>query len=128
MKADEATLVEVDEIGDIVAESITSYFGKHGWLIEKFKEIGIDPKFNVVKPTGGVLTGKKLVLTGTLPTLTRTEATELIEKAGGTTSSSVSKSTDYVLAGENAGSKLDKARSLGVKIITENELLAMING
>lgn len=128
MKADESTLVEVDEIGDIVAESITSYFGKHGWLIEKFKEIGIDPKFNVVKPTGGVLTGKKLVLTGTLPTLTRTEATELIEKAGGTTSSSVSKSTDYVLAGENAGSKLDKARSLGVKIITENELLAMING
>lgn len=128
MKADEATLVEVDEIGDIVAESITSYFGKHGWLIEKFKEIGIDPKFKVVKPTGGVLTGKKLVLTGTLPTLTRTEATELIEKAGGTTSSSVSKSTDYVLAGENAGSKLDKARSLGVKIITENELLAMING
>lgn len=128
MKADEATLVEVDEIGDIVAESITSYFGKHGWLIEKFKEIGIDPKFNVVKPTGGVLTGKKLVLTGTLPTLTRTEATELIEKAGGTTSSSVSKSTDYVLAGENAGSKLDKARSLGVKIITENELLTMING
>ncbi len=128
MKADEATLVEVDEIGDVVAESITSYFGKHGWLIEKFKEIGIDPKFNVVKPTGSVLTGKKLVLTGTLPTLTRTEATELIEKAGGTTSSSVSKSTDYVLAGENAGSKLDKARSLGVKIITENELLAMING
>lgn len=128
MKADESTLVEVDEIGDIVAESITSYFGKHGWLIEKFKEIGIDPKFNVVKPTGGVLTGKKLVLTGTLPTLTRTEATELIEKAGGTTSSSVSKSTDYVLAGENAGSKFDKARSLGVKIITENELLAMING
>lgn len=128
MKADETTLVEVDEIGDIVAESITSYFGKHGWLIEKFKEIGIDPKFNVVKLTGGVLTGKKLVLTGTLPTLTRTEATELIEKAGGTTSSSVSKSTDYVLAGENAGSKLDKARSLGVKIITENELLAMING
>lgn len=128
MKADEATLVEVDEIGDIVAESITSYFGKHGWLIEKFKEIGIDPKLNVVKSTGGVLTGKKLVLTGTLPTLTRTEATELIEKAGGTTSSSVSKSTDYVLAGENAGSKLDKARSLGVKIITENELLAMING
>lgn len=128
MKADEATLVEVDEIGDVVAESITSYFGKNGWLIEKFKEIGIDPKFNVVKPTGGVLTGKKLVLTGTLPTLTRTEATELIEKAGGTTSSSVSKSTDYVLAGENAGSKLDKARSLGVKIITENELLAMING
>lgn len=128
MKADEATLVEVDEIGDIVAESITSYFGKHGWLIEKFKEIGIDPKLNVVKPTGGVLTGKKLVLTGTLPTLTRTEATELIEKAGGTTSSSVSKNTDYVLAGENAGSKLDKARSLGVKIITENELLAMING
>lgn len=128
MKADEAKLVEVDEIGDIVAESITSYFGKHGWLIEKFKEIGIDPKFNVVKPTGGVLTGKKLVLTGTLPTLTRTEATELIEKAGGTTSSSVSKNTDYVLAGENAGSKLDKARSLGVKIITENELLAMING
>lgn len=126
MKADEATLVEIDDIGDIVAKSITSYFGKHAWLVEKFREIGIDPVINAAKNDGGALKGKKFVLTGTLPTLTRSEATEIIEKAGGETASSVSKNTDYVLAGENAGSKLDKARLLGVKIISESDLMELV--
>ena len=126
MKADEATLVEIDDIGDIVAKSITSYFGKHAWLVEKFRAIGIDPVINAAKNDGGTLKGKKFVLTGTLPTLTRSEATEIIEKAGGETASSVSKNTDYVLAGENAGSKLDKARLLGVKIISESDLMELV--
>ena len=71
----------------------------------------------------GVFAGKTFVLTGTLPTLTREEATAKIEAAGGKTSGSVSKKTDYVLAGEEAGSKLDKAKELGVKILDEAEFL-----
>ena len=71
--------------------------------------------------------GKTFVLTGTLPTLTREEATAKIEAAGGKTSGSVSKKTDYVLAGEEAGSKLDKAKELGVKILDEAEFLALTN-
>ena len=94
--------------------------------MEKFREIGIDPVINAAKNDGGALKGKKFVLTGTLPTLTRSEATEIIEKAGGETASSVSKNTDYVLAGENAGSKLDKARLLGVKIISESDLMELV--
>ena len=70
--------------------------------------------------------GKTFVLTGTLPTLSRNEATEIIENFGGRTTSSVSKKTTYVLAGEEAGSKLDKAQKLGVKIITEDEFKAML--
>ena len=70
--------------------------------------------------------GKTFVLTGTLPTLSRNEASDIIEKFGGKTSSSVSKKTDYVLAGEEAGSKLTKAKDLGVKIIDENEFMEMI--
>ena len=73
------------------------------------------------------LSGMKFVLTGSLPTLTRNEASELIEKHGGTTSSSVSKNTDFVLAGESAGSKLDKAKKLDIKILDEEEFLKMIH-
>ena len=75
----------------------------------------------------GLLLGLTFVLTGTLPTMSRKEASALIEKNGGKTSSSVSKKTDYVLAGEDAGSKLTKAQSLGITVITEEELLRMIN-
>jgi DNA ligase (NAD+) len=76
----------------------------------------------------GVLAGKTLVLTGTLPTLTRDQGKELIEAAGGKVSSSVSKKTDYVVAGAEAGSKLTKAQELGVPVIDEAALLALLNG
>lgn len=78
------------------------------------------------KKVGGVLEGKTFVLTGTLPTMKRSEAQNLIEDNGGKVSSSVSKKTDFLLAGEEAGSKLDKAQKLGVTVISEGELIDMI--
>jgi DNA ligase (NAD+) len=83
-------------------------------------------KSSLYKATeAGPLTGKTFVLTGTLPTLKREQAKALIEEAGGKVAGSVSKNTDYVVAGEDAGSKLDKARALGVKTITEGDLLKL---
>ena len=76
---------------------------------------------------GDLLLGKTFVLTGTLPTYTRDQASEIIEKLGGKVSSSVSKKTSFVLTGEDAGSKLAKAQQLGVKVISESEFLEMIN-
>ncbi len=119
-------LLQMDEIGEVIADSIVDYFAKHGALIARFKELGIDPK-SAAKSQNGALSGKKFVLTGTLPTYTRGEASKLIEAAGGEVVSSVTKDTDYVLAGENAGSKLDKARARNIKIITENEFMGMLN-
>ncbi len=124
-KASVETLTSIDEIGDIVANSIIDYFASHQRLIERFKEIGIDPK-NEKKATSGKLSGKKFVLTGTLPTLTRSQATALIEEAGGIVSSSVSKETDFVLAGESAGSKLDKAKKLGIPVLDEKTFKEML--
>lgn len=126
MDAERETLLEIEDIGEVVADSITSYFGKHRALIEKFREIGIDPKIEQ-QTANGVFSGKKFVLTGTLPTYTRGEATKLIENAGGEVASSVSKDTDYVLAGDNAGSKLEKARQKGIKIISEKEFISLLN-
>ena len=126
MEAERETLLEIEDIGEVVADSITSYFGKHRALIEKFREIGIDPKIEE-QTANGVFSGKKFVLTGTLPTYTRGEATKLIENAGGEVASSVSKDTDYVLAGDNAGSKLEKARQKGIKIISEKEFISLLN-
>jgi DNA ligase (NAD+) len=74
----------------------------------------------------GVFKGKKIVLTGTLPTLSRSQATELVENAGGKVTSSVSKATDFVVAGDEAGSKLDKAKELGITVLSEADLLAML--
>ena len=82
----------------------------------------------IVVAAGGALSGKTVVITGTLPTLTRTKATEMVEEAGGRVTSSVSKATTFVVAGEEAGSKLEKARSLGVEIMDEAELLRRIGG
>lgn len=126
MDAERETLLEIEDIGEVVADSITSYFGKHRALIEKFREIGIDPKIEQ-QTANGAFSGKKFVLTGTLPTYTRGEATKLIENAGGEVASSVSKDTDYVLAGDNAGSKLEKARQKGIKIISEKEFISLLN-
>lgn len=118
-------LIAVPDIGEIVAQSITDYFKRHADVIARFKKIGIDPVCE--KRKGGVLDGLKFVLTGTLPTLSRDEARAKIEAAGGSVMSSVSKLTDIVLAGESAGSKLEKAKALGKKIIDETEFLNMLN-
>ncbi len=125
MNADTEQLVAIPDIGETVARSIVEYFSSHADVIDRYKKIGIDPKFE--KRSDGKLSNLKFVLTGTLPTLTRDEAREMIERAGGSVMSSVSKLTDIVVAGENAGSKLEKARTLGKKIIDETQLKNMIN-
>lgn len=120
-------LCEVDDIGDITAKNIVNFFSHQqtNKLVAKLKNAGVKTVFesDVIDTR---FAGKIFVLTGTLPTMDRKEASVLIEKYGGKTSSSVSKKTDYVLAGEEAGSKLKKAKSLGITIITENDLLQMI--
>lgn len=118
-------LIAIPDIGEIVAQSIVEYFARHGDVLEKYRSLGINPTY--ARRTGGALSGLKFVLTGTLPTLKRDEAREMIENAGGVVLSGVSKLTDIVLAGDSAGSKLDKARALGKKIIDETEFKNMLN-
>ena len=96
-------------------------------LINSLKELGVKMKSSAPANKEGIFTGKTFVLTGTLPTYKRSEAAKIIEANGGKTSSSVSKKTDYVLAGEETGSKLTKAQSLGVTVITEEEFKNMLN-
>lgn len=119
-------LCEIEGIGEIMAQSIVEFFSLDGTkeLIYRLAEAGVNMN-STLKKKEGIFSGKTFVLTGTLPTLTRSEATEIIEKQGGKTSSSVSKKTDFVVAGEAAGSKLDKANSLGITVISEEELLKM---
>jgi DNA ligase (NAD+) len=118
------------EVGPVVADSVLRYFasteGKK--FMERLRQLGLDPRSDNLRSAtaAGPLAGKTLVLTGTLPTLSREEATALIEKAGGHVSGSVSKKTDYVVAGEEAGSKLAKARDLGVTILDEQEFRALL--
>jgi DNA ligase (NAD+) len=122
-------LESIDGIGGIMAQSIVDWFAEpeHRELIERLRSAGLNflSKSNTVAKDGPFL-GKTFVLTGTLPTLGRTEATEKIEAAGGRTSSSVSAKTDYLLAGEAAGSKLAKAEKLGVTILSEAEFLDVL--
>jgi DNA ligase (NAD+) len=115
------------------AESVLKFFGSDVGkrLLSRLGQLGIRPS-NVEAPSpdgpSSVLAGKTFVLTGTLPTLSRDEASKLIREAGGNVSSSVSRNTDYVLAGEEAGSKLDKAKALSVKIIDEPEFRRLLGG
>ncbi|MBD5402054.1 NAD-dependent DNA ligase LigA [bacterium] len=120
-------LSSIESIGDIIAKTIYEYFCdvENLKLIEELKALGVNPTAKV-KPKSDKLQGKTFVLTGTLQNMTRDEASEIIKLNGGKTSSSVSKKTSYVLAGENAGSKLDKAQNLGVIILTEDDFLEMI--
>ena len=129
MNADTQTLSSIDGFGSVMAESVTEYFSNNEGreIVGTLKELGVEMKPVEKKQDGGIFKGKVFVLTGTLPTLKRNEAAKIIEDMGGKTSSSVSKKTDYVLAGEEAGSKLTKAQSLGIKIITEAEFLSMVN-
>lgn len=118
----------IDGFGEIMADSVVQYFSLDSTkrLIDELKSLGLKMKPSEQKRGGGVFEGKTFVLTGTLPTMSRKEASKIIEDNGGKTSSSVSKKTDYVLAGESAGSKLTKAQSMGIKILSEEELLEMI--
>ena len=127
MSATQADLAQITDIGDVVAECITDFFGDefNKKVLARLFSAGVEIIYP--KVSGGVLNGKTFVLTGTLPSLTRNEATKLIEDNGGKVSGSVSKLTDFVLAGESAGSKLDKANELGVKVLSEEEFLSMIN-
>jgi DNA ligase (NAD+) len=117
----------IEGFGSILAQSAFEFFSLSDTkkMIESLKEKGLNMK-SLKKVEDSRFKGLTFVLTGTLPTLKRSEAGEIIESFGGKTSSSVSKKTDYVLAGEEAGSKLTKAESLGIKIITEEEFLEMI--
>ncbi len=120
-------LCKINDIGEISASNIVNYFShpQTREIIDKLKAAGIKTVYeNQVTDTR--FAGMTFVLTGTLPTMKRDEASALIERFGGKTSSSVSKKTNYVLAGNDAGSKLQKATELGVKIINENEFLSMI--
>lgn len=127
MNASVDDILQIDGFGKIMAESVVEFFSSDSTkeLIAKLKEARVNMKStNVVEDTR--FSGMTFVLTGTLPTLKRAEASKIIESFGGKTSSSVSKKTTYVLAGEEAGSKLDKANKLGVQVISEEEFKEMI--
>ena len=130
-RADE--LAAVDGVGEVMAESLVKFFGtpRNAQLISRLQAAGVaapNPLWSAGKASDGPLAGMTFVLTGTLPTLKREEAAALILAAGGKVSSSVSKKTDYVVAGEEPGSKLDKAKKLGVKVIGERELEGLLSG
>ena len=118
----------IPDIGDITASAIVDFFAEERVieLCERLREAGLN--LNAVKEQkSSIFEGKTFVLTGTLPTMTRDEASEIIKERGGKVSGSVSKKTSYVLAGEEAGSKLTKAKELGITIIDEKEFLEMVN-
>lgn len=129
MKANEADLTNIHEIGDKMAESIVSYFANEEiqTLIARLKDVGVNMVYKgkkvVVEAGANPFAGKTIVLTGKLAQLTRNEAKAKIEELGGTVAGSVSKKTDLVIAGEDAGSKLEKAQSLGIEIWDENRLI-----
>ena len=121
----------VTEVGPVVAKSVVDFFDSSAGtkILQRMKQLGIRPqseKVSAKKATELPLAGKTFVLTGTLPSMTRDEASQKIQALGAHISGSVSKKTDYVLAGSEAGSKLDKAKELGVKIIDEAELKKML--
>ncbi len=120
-------LVQIPDVGEITAECIHDYFAdaENRRLLSEVEALGMNME-SQVQAQGAKLAGLTIVVTGTLPTLGRKEAAELIENNGGKCTGSVSKKTSYLLAGEAAGSKLDKARSLGIPVISEEDLLAMI--
>ena len=123
-------LIAVKDIGGITAQSLTAFFNNEHRMevINKLFALGVKPVEQTETEIPKLFAGKTFVLTGTLAGYTRSEAAKIIEDLGGSVSSSVSKNTDFVLAGEAAGSKLDKAQALGVKIIDEDEFRQMIAG
>jgi DNA ligase (NAD+) len=129
LAADAAALQQVPDVGPVVAASVAQFFAEphNVEVVEQLRAAGVSwPEGPSARPAAGGLAGQTLVLTGTLPTLAREEAKALIEAAGGKVAGSVSKKTHFVVAGEDAGSKLDKARQLGVAIIDEGELRILL--
>ncbi|MBQ2898135.1 MAG: NAD-dependent DNA ligase LigA [Oscillospiraceae bacterium] len=127
MAADFDELCSIEGFGEVMAKSVVDYFAleQSKNLIERLRGYGVDMTAEKKEKTH-IFAGLTFVLTGTLPTMTRNEASDIITANGGKVSSSVSKKTSFVLAGEEAGSKLTKAQSLGIKIIDENEFLEMV--
>ena len=128
MNAQTQELVDIEDVGEIVAASITEFFAdeQNRAFVNRLLDAGVHPQMHKQEDAGTLFSGLTFVLTGTLPTLARAQAQELIRKSGGKATGSVSKKTSVVLAGESAGSKLDKARELGVKIISEEQFLKWI--
>ena len=126
--ASEEALVEVDGVGSIMAQSLHAWFADpdHTTLIDRFRKYGLNFQSARIEIGDSALAGKIFVLTGSLPTLTRSEATAMIEQVGGRSSSSVSKKTDYVIAGEASGSKYAKAEKLGIVILDEDQFKHLI--
>lgn len=121
-------LTEINDVGLIMAQSLVGFFKNPHTreLTDRLKDAGVNTKALEREKGGTALNGLTFVITGTLPTLGRNEAKALIEQNGGKVTGSVSKKTDYLLCGEDAGSKLDKAKSLGIKIIDESQMFGMI--
>lgn len=121
-------LTQVEDIGDVSAKAIYEFFRNPGCieLLERLKSYGVNMTKEKVATGVGIFAGKTFVITGTLPGMGRKETAELIENYGGKVTGSVSKKTDYLLAGDNAGSKLEKANSLGIAVLSEEELHNMI--
>ena len=126
--AGEEQVAEIPGFGGIMAREVSAFFARQSArdLVERLKELGLNMTAHKKEEASQKLSGATFVLTGTLPTMSRKEASQLIESHGGKVSSSVSKKTSYVLAGEEAGSKLEKANALGVPVVTEAQLLAML--
>ncbi len=127
MNADEAALVAMDDVGEIVAKSIVDFFADESNLQElrRLKDAGVSPEVREAR-ADGPLAGMTVVITGTLSQMTRQQAEQAVRDAGGNASSSVSRKTSLVVAGESAGSKLEKANKLGVKVIGEAEFREML--
>ena len=125
MNATEEEISEIEGFGEVMAHSIVSAFHETHMktLIERLKEENVAMDYVGASITDTRFAGMTFVLTGTLPTMKRSEAKSLIERFGGKVSGSVSKKTTFVVAGEEAGSKLDKANSLGITILSENDLI-----
>jgi DNA ligase (NAD+) len=130
MNASEEELLEIPDVGPVLAQSLTSWFSKdeNRELIAKLKEAGLNFNYlgSTSKAANSYFSGKTVVLTGTLDSMGRKEATEILENLGAKVTGSVSKATDAVVAGHDAGSKLDKAQALGIEVLSESEFLELI--
>ena len=128
MKATEAEVASIEGVGDVIAHSVCEFFRENRGLITQLKELGLNTEqtsHDVIKGSD-VLSGKTFVFTGTLTSMSRDEASHKAQRLGAKVSGSISAKTDYLVAGDKAGSKLQKAEKLGVKILTEQEFLDLV--